>query len=361
MQRYPLVDVLRGIAALLVLMLHVIDLGEWKTFPTEGLLRGFRAGWVGVDIFFVISGFVISLSAMRAIANAEPNWRRGFVDRRLRRILPLYVLTCLAFIFLVDPSSLLYGWKFAVQHIGSHALFIHNVFPQTSRSINSPSWSIGVEMQFYLLILLSAPWLARAAIWKILLVWVGTAIGWRYASTFVLPPGASDSYLQLIATSQLPATLDAFGLGIVLAKLALSGRLGTGWLRFVLWSVAAAALIYLAWNTYWPHAGYWDVPAMVIGWRTLFAAAAAAVLAALVVCPTDGGWPIRPLRYLGEISYGIYLWHMPVLLTLLAHSPWRGKSLLIATTGATIALASFTWHAMEKQWLTNLSARAKAW
>ncbi len=361
MQRFPLVDVLRGVAALLVLVLHVIDLGQWVSFPTEGLLRGFRAGWVGVDIFFVISGFVISLSAMRAVTTAEPDWRGGFVDRRLRRIVPLYFLTCLVFVFFVDPSSLLYGWRFAVQHIGSHALFIHNIFEPTSRSINSPSWSIGVEMQFYLLILLTAPWLARAVIWKVLLVWVGTAVAWRYGTTLVLPPGASDSYHQLLATSQLPATLDAFGFGIVLAKLSMSGRLGSSWPRFALWCAVAGVLIYLAWSTFWPHAGYWDVPAMVIGWRTLFAAAAAATLAALVVCPTDGGWPVRPLRYLGQISYGIYLWHMPVLLTLLPHSPWRGMSLLIATAAASILLAAFSWHAMEKLWLTSASTRAKAW
>ena len=361
LQRYLLVDVLRGIAALLVLVLHVIVLGDWKSFPSEGLLRGFHLGWIGVDIFFVISGFVIGLTVLKAVRGddtqgAKLGWRYDFALRRLRRIVPLYLLTSLAFVWLVDPSTLLQGWKFATLNVASHLLFVHNLHPMTGGAINGVSWSIGVEMQFYLLMMLCAGWLARASIWRIVLVFSSCALLWRFATTLVLPPGASQWNLQLFASSQLPGTLDAFGFGIVLAKLAVSGRMGASWSRFALWSIAAALLVTLAWRTFWPHAGYWDVTPMIIGWRTLVAAAAAAVLAALVVCPIQGSWLLRPPRYLGEISYGIYLWHPMVVVTLMARTPWRGIDLLLGTLAGTILLSAFCWHVLEKPWLTNHKA-----
>ena len=84
--RYGLLDVLRGLAALLVLVYHVIEVGAWKEFPVTGLALLARIGWVGVDLFFVISGFVIGKAAMEGAQGNAPGWRRNFAERRLRRI-----------------------------------------------------------------------------------------------------------------------------------------------------------------------------------------------------------------------------------------------------------------------------------
>ncbi|MEO8249857.1 MAG: acyltransferase [Burkholderiales bacterium] len=342
---------MRALAALLVLTSHVIVLGQWTSAADSVWLRGFGMGWVGVDMFFVISGFVIGMSALKAAAGPDPNWRRAFAERRLRRIVPLYLLTCVVFVLLVDPTVLTRSLGSVALNIGTHLLFIHNLFVKTHGAINGPSWSIALEMQFYLLVALSAGWLARAPIWQFLLAWMGCAALWRFGTTFFLTPGASNPAIQIIATSQLPGVLDSFGLGIALARLAISGRLGSGWWRFGLWALAAAVLFKLAWDVYWPNSGYWDNTAMITFWRMLFAAASVALLGALAVCPSNGGWLTRPLRYLGEISYGIYLWHMPVLLTLLAATPWRGGQLLAGVAGGSIALAALSWHGFEKIWL----------
>ncbi len=352
MQRYPLVDVLRAFAALLVLVYHVVEIGQWTAFPHDGPLAVFRIGWVGVDLFFVISGFVIGLSAMQS-AQADAHWRKPFVERRLRRIVPLYLLTCVVCVFLVDPSILLHGLKNAAIEITAHLLFIHNLFPSTYYSINGPIWSIALEMQFYLLVLLTGQWLLHAAVWQVLAVWVGVALTWRYGTTLALSPGESLPLEQMMKSMQLPGVLDAFAMGIGLAKLSMGGRLKPGWRSFSLWSALAALLLSIAWVTIWSYATYWNSAAMIVVWRAVLAAGFAALLAALVVCPVGGGWPSWPLRYLGVISYGIYLWHQAIIWTLFQTTPWRDAQLLAGVLAGTIALAALSWHGFEKLWLTT--------
>jgi peptidoglycan/LPS O-acetylase OafA/YrhL len=123
--------------------------------------------------------------------------------------------------------------------------------------------------------------------------------------------------LQFIYASQLPGTLDEFVFGICIAKL-----LHGGYLRLqphsVLsaWAAAAAALLDASArpvsrpclrHEYWKRSS-----ASIVLWRPLACAGFACLLACLVMLPFDGGWVTRPFRYLGEISYGIYLWHIPV-------------------------------------------------
>ena len=79
------------------------------------------------------------------------------------------------------------------------------------------------------------------------------------------------------------------------------------------------------------------------------------MLAVVVMLPGTGGWVARPFRYLGEISYGIYLWHVPVLLTLMDKTSLKEWPLLLTTVGCTIVLAALSWHAFEKLWLANPS------
>lgn len=356
MQRYLLVDVLRGFAALLVVFYHVLAHRPWPDFPATGLGKLAMTGWVGVDLFFVISGFVIGKTALDSHQRGG-GWRRPFGERRLRRIAPLYLATLALYLFLVNPDLLHQGWV-SVYQIGMHLGFVHNLWHQTHGTINPPNWSVGLEMQFYLLMAVCAPWLARNALWKVMAVWAGIAIAWRFGSTLILPPGASNPMLQFIYASQLPGVLDEFVCGIAIAKLVQAGALQFAWQRFITWGAAALILLTLAWITVPAEVQYWQSTAAIVLWRSLVCAGFAALLACIVMLPTGTGWgaglitATRPLRYLGEISYGIYLWHMPVLLTLLEKTPWQGSRLLGATVLCTVALAALSWHGFEKLWLT---------
>src|ERR1700749_259322 len=97
---FPLIDVLRGFAALGVVVYHVIAHFNWTEFPTSGPLVWFRIGWMGVDLFFVISGFVISLSAFTMLdrISSRQEFSMTFARHRVARLVPLHYLTCLVFI-----------------------------------------------------------------------------------------------------------------------------------------------------------------------------------------------------------------------------------------------------------------------
>lgn len=349
-KHYPLVDILRGFAALLVVWYHVIAHTNW-TSPAHPYLFALPSiGWVGVDLFFVLSGFVIGKTAIDHYHAKPDGWRMEFVERRARRIAPLYFLNLLVYLFIVSPEILQRGFD-SVVHLVSHLVFAHNLSPSTSGSINGVNWSVALEVQFYLLMVWATPWIARTSVWRVLAVWLAVGIGWRYGTTLIYVPGASDPTNQRVLATQLPGTLDQFVMGIALAKLALQGHLQYTPRRLLLWTLAAAVLLSAAWMVFWPRSSYWYLGSMVIFWRTLESAGFAALLAVFIILPFQGSGIFRPLRYLGEISYGIYLWHLPILVALVAKTSWREASLLKATIIGTVALSAFTWHAYEKKWL----------
>jgi peptidoglycan/LPS O-acetylase OafA/YrhL len=356
---FPNINFLRAVAALLVLVYHVVELAPWPSFPTEGVLLLFRVGWVGVDLFFVISGFVIGLSAIRLHREHAPDYRWTFMRRRLARIVPLYVVTGAAFLLFVQPSPLLVSWKALAVGIASHLAFLHNLHPGLHGSINGPNWSVAAEMQFYVLAILAVPLLSRIDLrWLfaggVLVAWASRAIA--FWSTQGLGPAVTFVY-----ATQVPAMLDAFAIGLCIARLHLDGTLAR-WMarsRFVpalATALAFAVALYFTWDAYWAHIDYWTNAGMVVFWRTALALTfGALVLFASEIPDLTRVALLRPLDYLGEVSYGIYLWHLPVILTLRSHWPELPPATLLALTIAiVIALSAATWHLLERPIIRRL-------
>jgi len=357
--QYPLIDILRAVAALLVMVVHVTALGQWTRFaePVWGL--PFRNGWIGVDLFLVISGFVITLSAAREHQENPLGFQLPFMRRRLRRLVPLYALTCVVYVLLVKPELLTHSTEDLLRMVFSYGFFVQNLFPSTHGLINGVTWSLALEMQFYVLLVLSVGRLVRLGPGRTLLLLTAIAWGWRYASTWVLVPGQGATELQSIYTTQLPGVLDTFGMGIALA-LAVRNQQGRvarslqmSWPHFFAWSAAACTLLVLvgALLLQWPD--YWSHSAMIVFWRTLLAMAFACALAATIACPLRGGGLLRPVRYLGRISYGLYLWHFSLLLTLLTVPTLRGGRLFVVLFLGTVTLAALSWHLMERKWIVS--------
>ena len=355
---FTLIDVIRATAAMLVLVYHVIALGQWTSFPDLLWTSPFIYGWIGVDLFLVVSGFVITLSAARERLKNPQAYRWSFMRRRLRRVLPLYALSCTAYIFLIRPELLMGSATGMAHQLLSHVLFLQNLSPDTHGVINGVTWSLALEMQFYIALILGVGWLQKLGALRTLVLLVGVAWAWRYGTTFFLIPGEATPHLQVVYTTQLPGMLDAFGTGIALALVVFSGagfwaaRLKAGWVNSVMWLGLATILLTFSGKLLMARGGiYWSLPWMVVFWRTLLAMGFGALLAAVISCPLRGGGLLRPIRYLGQISYGIYLWHLPVVLALVVQPDLRGSRLLVCTLIGTISLASLSWHLMEKHWV----------
>ena len=355
---FPNINLLRAFAALLVLVYHVIELGPWRDFPSAGSLLTFRAGWVGVDLFFVISGFVIGLTAIRLYREGGSDYRRTFMRRRLARIVPLYVLTSVAFLVVLQPAVLSLPWpKLAVQLV-SHLLFLHNLHPALHGAINGPNWSVAAEMQFYVLVMLAAPLLSRIDV-RVLLVG-GVLIAWlSRALAFWATRDFENPLPRFVYATQVPSMLDAFAIGLAIARLHLDGTLRRWTAHSLRPTLIASAFVFtlaldVVWHTYWSSTDYWNDAAMVVFWRTGLATAFGSLVLLASLLP-DVARFVRPLDYLGVVSYGIYLWHLPVILTLTAHSvAGSPMTLLLWTLAVVIALSALSWHLVERPLIRRL-------
>ena len=361
---FPLIDAMRGFAALSVVVFHVIAHFNWTGFPVSGPLVWFRIGGMGVDIFFVISGFVIGLSTFTRLRRGSfMDFARAFSRARIARIAPLYYLTCLVFMVFIEPALLFVPgiWR----QVLSHGLFVHSWFLMHQGGINGVNWSVSIEMQFYLLMLLAGPWLGRANCALIAAVAVAVSWSWR-AAVFHLtsPEGPWGTFPIFVYSTQLPGMLDEFAAGVLLARLVLSsrGRVLLDWARPRPWLLpgAAAAAVTIALQIYWANSTYWNSGPMVAGFKSVLAAAFALVL--LSACALQYPMVVRltaPLRYLGTISYGIYLWHLPVLMALKRVSWLDGPGALPWVLALTLLFASLSWHFFERPLMRRFGARAE--
>ena len=361
MKHFPHVDLLRAVAVILVLVYHLCAIGGLQLSAETFWSMPLRYGWIGVDLFLVISGFVITLSALRASDTQPVAFKWPFMQRRFRRLLPLYVLTCLVFVLLVKPEVLSRPTNQLIEILISHVFFVSNLSPRTHGVINGVTWSLALEMQFYVALIFSIHLFKQWGALRTGLILIGLSWLWRFATTLILIPGQATPHLQVIYTTQLPGTLDAFGVGIVLAlAIHQKTRFSTQWLYaggkpFVAWSLISASILSAAAWQMQNHAVYWSHHAMIIFWRTLLAMGFGAALAAAITCPVKAIW-LKPLHYLGEISYGIYLWHFLVLLSLLQLTTVRAEPLLLTVLVGAIILSSASWHLMEKNWIQKRQA-----
>jgi peptidoglycan/LPS O-acetylase OafA/YrhL len=210
-QRLDVLDGLRGLAVLLVVWYH-LWLVSGFVFPLAGPQQLFvESGFLGVDVFFFVSGFCIAYPYARARANerALPTWQH-FARRRALKIVPSYLVALVVF-------ASVYAWKFAsandlIASLLAHLAFVHVWFPATFGSISGPLWTIGVEVQFYVLFALVARYVVR----RPLLAFLASAVVAEcYRAT--LSWTGNDTDFGLI--NQLPAVLDVFGAGVLTASI----------------------------------------------------------------------------------------------------------------------------------------------
>ncbi|MBI2638212.1 acyltransferase [Candidatus Peregrinibacteria bacterium] len=312
------IDAFRGLAAMFVFLFHfwgfVLN-GREVLVGGANFSPFFQAGYRGVDIFFVLSGFLLFTSLWYSKATLKE-----FYIRRIKRIIPIYYFSL--FILLILNSPAFFTTREGFFDIGKHLLFLHAFWPDSFQSINPVAWTLSHEMLFYAILPLLF-WLGSRRWWRIFLVGLGMiGASWAYRNYLFnnFYSGWSDQQ-RFFFTEQLFGKLDQFAIGIIgsfcFIKMAeirnfhWVGRL----LSFVIFAGASAFFYFLLGMSAEIGAGMRDIEWMQTGFGTLTAFAFGIGLLAFL---HTFRW-IRALisnrvfGFIGIISYSIYLWHYTVL------------------------------------------------
>ncbi len=356
-RHYAILDPIRFAAALLVFAFHCAYLFSTDEAVAAAGLGFLRGGWIGVDLFFAISGFVVGLAAQRDWHQTPGAFPGRFLARRAVRIVPLYLLTGLVYLAFVDDAALR-GDSWLRQAI-SHLSFTHNFWPDTMLSINPPSWSLAHEVQLYLVLALLTPWLVGRKPSTILALAFALAIAWRCAAYLALRH--TDATLLQHYAFATPGMIDSFGAGVALAAWHWRGGGNLPRWRNLAWvgllALAAALLAAADATAAIDDGSIWHTPVRALLLRSFVAAGVALFLLAALAAGTRLASAGAVWRHLGDISYGIYLWHAIVLMLI---SKWLDAAIPIrcaAALLATLALAELTLWLVERPILRRARAR----
>jgi peptidoglycan/LPS O-acetylase OafA/YrhL len=367
----PALDGVRGVAVLMVFLVHYGGGAKSSNLFLHIVGVSVQAGWSGVTLFFILSGFLIS--GILWDARNEQHYWRNFYTRRTLRIFPLYYASLL----LVFVTAAVAGKAlFCLTHIYVFALYLQNIpLPFGAGNLGSPLvlahfWSLAVEEQFYLL-------------WPFLLTRVKTL---DHARRLCLGIFVFSAVFRIAAWYLLPAEPDPTGIsaprvfhsayGFTLSR---AGELAAG---------AYLAMAYrdpILWTRVRSMAPY--ICAFGLGGFLLSAASAHTLtddtaanfmvglpcitigLAALIVLTVGNGlanrmFRLKPLRWLGGISYGFYVFHVlftPLFARIVTRiSPHASSNMnfglnFIVAGSLSVALAWLSFRFFESRFLRRRS------
>jgi peptidoglycan/LPS O-acetylase OafA/YrhL len=335
----PALDGVRAIAVALVVLGPVDDI----------LLPGGRdplpGGFLGVDVFFVLSGFLITRLLLDERTTTGRVSLGGFYLRRAARLLPAVALLLVGHALWVTFADVGVTRAMEVDSLLVVGLYVSNWANQLHRDLAfglGHLWSLSVEEQFYLVwpFLIWATRRRPGWLWAVIGIGVGVAVGVRHHLW------AGDVHWLLIYI-RTDARMDSLLVGCALGLAHHRGwldRVATPVRRTVggagLAVVVGSALAFQPDRSVLYGAGF-----------TAIAAASAALIAAVL----EPGWwlhrwlSLRPLRALGRVSYGVYLWHVPVFLAVAHAWPDGPGAAVVAVALLTTSVAVVaSWTVVER-------------
>jgi peptidoglycan/LPS O-acetylase OafA/YrhL len=360
--RIPALDGVRGLAIILVLCWHYVRMQLFDVSNPALTFVGDLCGicWSGVDLFFVLSGFL--LGGILIDNRQSSNYYKTFYIRRICRIFPLYYAWILLVVIL---GAFLASGRLAPLFRDYSSIWPVLTYTQNITQIVLPrgaisplfavTWSLAVEEQFYLLL----PWLIRIInpkqlpFWLVLLVLSSTVF--RLAMWYFGPRQGWAGYVLL------PCRWDSLFLGVLGAWLVRRPGVPRGvrdnqWFIYALMGIIGVAIVILR-VVKQGNLIYLGMHELGFLWLAVFYLALI-----LLVLTTDNRWikgffQMRWLCWLGTISYGLYIFHEPIL-TSLQILLGRGTPHLdnLADVGVTLLalavsllLASLSWHFFESR------------
>ncbi|MBB6520178.1 acyltransferase family protein [Pseudoteredinibacter isoporae] len=356
---------LRGIAALMVLLFHCwgeagfsslsLPLGDINV-RLDPLLS---VGWSGVQILFVLSAFLLA----RPFIRANSSFKRSPVTpsyflHRASRVFPAYYaqLIILLFVFYALNGD----WPFGLDRLYGYVLmlFIPEPIGIGNPILNGVWWTLPIELSFYIVLPFLGPFLKWKNRFYLLFLFVGCMLVWRYYVVSELPTAK-----VTVWTVQLPGSLDSFGLGIMAALIHVhyyeNAQLRTRYLRYlpVAFALALPAYVLLISWMDTDKLLYWKNNLIFFSWTTLFSAVTALVVLACAANLSSARllFANRYVFYMGLVSYGLYLWHFPVMKWVYQYSPISSMAgdhflwLTSVTFVFSLLLASLSWFFIESK------------
>jgi peptidoglycan/LPS O-acetylase OafA/YrhL len=358
--RIPELDGLRGLAILLVLVCHFIGNSDHTSLPVwlDRLCWVFRSGWTGVDLFFVLSGFLIG-GILLDSRNSDHYFQRFYI-RRVHRILPVYFLLMMVFAVTVGTLQFFPEARAAVSLrellvLPKCVFFLQNLlgsFTDFQWRWFVVTWSLAVEEQFYLVSPLFIRYLSVPRLTGLLACFVIASPILRFVGFRYFHGGLLNGALTWRADTLAFGMLAAIAWRTPAFREALT-RNQRG-LRWVVVLLAAGVLLLLKWLIVLP------LPLVTVSVGYSWIAALFTGLLLLVISQTHGrtagvmrmSW----LRSLGTISYCLYLVHMPInqfshLLLLHRSRPsiedWKGVAVTLLAAALSLLVARLSWIYVE--------------
>ncbi len=373
------VDGLRGFAILWVLCYHTW-LFSWYTpslhvFGVAVPVDVFpRVGYLGVDLFFAISGFCLFMPIARSAVNGggKSDWRT-FAGRRFLKIVPSYALVLVATIPVALPY--LHGRDDVWRALATHLAFLNSFYVDYLGQTNSVFWSLAIEVQFYI-VFPALAWLFRYAPLPAAAGSIAVALAYRIHF-------AGCCALDEVVYRELPAFLDVFTCGMLAAYgvTYVQRRAGRWRTHGALAAVATAALVALgvcAWYVLSSCNAVQYVPRGRETWDIYGRFEFGALAGAAIFCACFAARPLRALIanpvlvFCSVISYNLYLWHTLLLIWMWKHDfphaatrdphsddHWKFAYIVIGWS-ACLAVATGLTYFFERPLLATLKPHAFA-
>jgi len=296
---YPALDGLRGLAILLVVFYHNFDFINYSVF-----------GWIGVDLFFVLSGYLITTILLNSVNS--PSYLKNFYIKRVLRIFPLYYLALILFLIIL-PLLGFYRkeMQFYIDHQWWFWFYLQNWllsfrFPTVGNFLNH-FWSLGVEEQFYLVWPFVILWLRKPKkllvfiLFLLFFLLIARSVIWMYHFPHF-------NYTTFYAFTRI----DGICIGCLIALL---HKINYNFLRHKM-AIVVTILAILNFGFYF-LTQYGDYPYLAFVGFTTFAGMFGLLLHEAVSGDTKvitAIFTFPVLKFFGFISYGFYVFHWPVYL-----------------------------------------------
>ncbi len=325
-------------------------------------------GWAGVQVFFVLSGYLITRLLWEARDQPLRSYLVGFYGRRALRIFPLYygVLALFAGLLLFSSKGDLF--RVSLPYL---ATYTYNFWCASGAFRESAYfghfWSLCVEEQFYLLWPFVIYGFARkAALRPFLLAVVAAGPFLRLGEVFLLRAAApwANPLIDTGVYVLTPTYFDGFALGALFALFPLGGSRSALFASLVVFAGTLWFALHSAGGLRGDNSGLG--PAYVLIWGYSLVNLCAALLIDCLVFGklAPGFFDSRPMRYLGKISYGLYIFHLPVQAFLQRALPALGMAAQLALqVSITVAVAAASYRfweqpflALKERWFTQQRA-----